>query len=68
MHLPNDYITEGDFDRKMQQEGFKDSIMAKLTGIEEGEIEQENRETDELDTKKIEEVLIRDLRQFKGEA
>ena len=68
MHLPNDYITEGEFDRKMQQEGFKDSIMARLSGNEEGEIEEMTREPDDLDTKKIEEVLIRDLRQFKGEA
>ena len=68
MHLPNRYITEGDFDRKMQQEGFRDSILAKLSGNEEGEIEEGSMETDNLDTKKIEEVLIRDLRQFKGEA
>ena len=68
MHLPNDYITEGDFDRKMQQEGFKDSIMAKLSGIEEGEIEERTGEPDDIDAKRIEEVLIRDLRQFKGEA
>ena len=68
MHLPNDYITEGDFDRKMQQEGFRESIMAKLSGHEEGEIEERTGEPDDIDTKKIEEVLIRDLRQFKGEA
>ena len=60
--LPEDYITEEAFDKQMQQESFRDSIMAKLTGNEEGEIEQEANQGDDVDAKKLEEVLKRDLK------
>lgn len=65
--LPEHFITEADFDKKMQQEDFKASIMAKLTGNEEGEIEENPKHDEDVDAKKLEEVLIRDLRQLKGE-
>ena len=60
--LPDDYITEEAFDKQMQQESFRDSVMAKLTGNEEGEIEQDADREDNVDAKKLEEVLKRDLK------
>ena len=65
--LPDRFITEDDFGKKMQQEDFQASILAKLTGNEEGEIEEQSKRDEDVDAKKLEEVLIRDLRQFKGE-
>lgn len=60
--LPDGYITEEAFDKQMQQESFRDSVMAKLTGNEEGEIEQDIEQEDDVDAKKLEEVLKRDLK------
>lgn len=60
--LPDDYITEEAFDKQMQQESFRDSVMAKLTGNEEGEIDQGVDQEDNVDAKKLEEVLKRDLK------
>ena len=64
--LPCGYITEDGFDKKMQQEDFRDNLMAKLTGNEEGEIETAPKHEEDVDAKKLEDVLIRDLRQSKG--
>lgn len=60
--LPDSYLTEEAFDKKMQQESFRESVLAKLTGNEEGEIEEPTKREEDMDAKKIQEVLQRDLK------
>ena len=62
--LPVGYLTEEAFDKKMQQESFRESVLARLTGNEEGEIEEPTKQEDDVDAKKIQEVLQRDLKCF----
>ena len=62
--LPISYLTEEAFDKKMQQESFRESVLARLTGNEEGEIEEPTKQEDDVDAKKIQEVLQRDLKSF----
>ena len=63
--LPSSYLTEEAFDKKMQQESFRESILARLTGIEEGEIEESTKQEEDMDARKIQEVLQRDLKFLK---
>ncbi|KAL8792113.1 MAG: hypothetical protein Q9195_005288 [Heterodermia aff. obscurata] len=60
--LPASYLTEEVFDKRMQQESFRESVMAKLTGNEEGEIEEPIKQEENIDTRKIQEVLQRDVK------
>ena len=60
--LPDSYTTEEDFDKKMQEEKFRESVLAKLTGKEEGEIEEPTEQETDMDARKIQEVLQRDLK------
>ena len=60
--LPDSYLTEEAFDKKMQQESFRESVLAKLTGNEEGEIEEPTKQEEDMDARKIQEVLQRDLK------
>ena len=62
LELPDSYLTEEDFDKKMQQENFRESVLAKLTGNEEGEIEEPAKQEKDMDARKIQEVLQRDLK------
>ena len=60
--LSNECITEEAFFMKMQEDGYRATIEAKLTGNELGEVPEEpTKGEDEVDQKKLEEVLKRDL-------
>ena len=60
--LGDEHITEEAFFRKMQDEGYRESIEAKLTGNESGEVQEELiRPEHEVDERKLEEVLKKDL-------
>lgn len=60
--VPNKYITEEMFFKKLQEEGYREQLEAKLTGQEEGELVKEVPPgNDSVDEKKLEEVLDRDL-------
>lgn len=60
--LPDSYLTEEAFDKKMQQENYRESVLAKLTGNEEGEIEEPTKQEGDMDARKVQEVLQRDLK------
>lgn len=66
--MPDGYVLEEVFDKKMQQESFRDSVMAKLRGNEEGEIDEVTKQDEGVDAKKIEEVLKQDLKSLQREA
>ena len=60
--LPDRYITEEMFFKKLQQEGYRDRLEAKLTGQEEGELGDEALVgNDSMDERTLQEVLERDL-------
>ena len=61
--LPDTYLTEEAFDKKMQHESYRESVLAKLTGNEEGEIEEPKiKQEEDMDARKIQEVLQRDMK------
>ena len=61
--LSDRYITEEMFFRKLQEEGYRNQLEAKLTGQEEGELGDEaSVGNDSMDERKLEEVLERDLK------
>ena len=65
--LRDDYITEEAFFTKMQENGYREKIEAKLTGSEEGQVLEELKGLeDKVDEKKLEEVLKSDLKQLQG--
>ena len=60
--LPHKYVTEEMFFKKLQEEGYRERLEAKLTGQEEGELVKEvPLENESVDERKLEEVLDRDL-------
>lgn len=65
--LEDQYITEEAFFKQMQENGYGEKIEAKLTGNEEGEINEDSRPEDiGVDEKKLQEVLTRDLKTLQG--
>lgn len=63
--LEGKYITEEVFLRQMEEQGYREKIEAKLTGYEEGQISEDtNAEDNNVDERKLEEVLKQDLRSF----
>ena len=64
--LSDGYITEGDFDKKMQHANSRERVMAQLTGNEEGEIEQSTNREDKIDSNKLAQVLQQDASWFQG--
>ncbi|KAL8827866.1 MAG: hypothetical protein Q9191_002928 [Dirinaria sp. TL-2023a] len=60
--LPDKYITEEIFFKKLQENGYRERLEARLTGQEEGELGNEvPLGKNSLDEGKLEEVLDRDL-------
>ena len=66
-NLGDDSIIEEAFFTKMQENGYREKIEAKLTGNEEGQVLEELKNIeDKVDEKKLEEVLKSDLKQLQG--
>ena len=67
--LTDGYVTEEAFFMRMQADGYREKIEAKLAGNEEGEMNEEVKQReDNVDEKRLKEVLKRDLRWFQGAA
>lgn len=65
--LSQEYITEESFFKKIQEDGYREQLEAKLTGQEEGEVgEGLAPSTDNVDEGKLEAVLKKDLTTLKG--